>query len=361
MNRLPVSITILFLLVLQQIRLYSQDRSYVHSTSYGDNGEIIDESKTYYDNLGRVIQNQSRAISANNVLATQTMYDAYGRKVLQSLPAPIGQQSSLGYKDKFITNAGGNNYSLNDFDKPISSVLAGTADFPNAVNNSANGSLGYYYSNNNAQEPYVPTTGYPYSRVQYDDNNLGVVKRTSAAGDAFKMGSGHETRSNSMTTLNELDYIYGKGNGWVITDYADNNANGMGTITPLSVSNNCVIKTITTNADGVEMVSFSSPDGKTLASCLSGQVGGNNVQTMPLTYSQTGVNSDGAAPGALYIDVHLPKGCENSLVLGNSFDPQNNFPATYKILNLKTGSYVTFGNSQLYTGTTPLYPPAATG
>lgn len=355
---------ITLLLVFASLHIQSQtdvNKNYVRTINYDENGNVIGETKSYFDFLGKTTQVQSKVLSDNNIIAAQTIYDDYGREVIETLPAPI-EQSSFLYKDKFVTNpVNGDNYTTYYFNRKASEPALGyqaglgMVNTPFSVGTDAK-TLGYYYSDKNVQEQYVPASGFPYSRVEYDDNNLGAVKRASAAGEQLNMGSGHEAQNYAMVSFNELDYLYGKGKGWIIDNYVDNNNDGQGVITPYTCSNNRVVKTISVDQNGVESVVFSSVDGKILASCLSGQENGANVKTQQITYTQPGEWYNGAEYGTIFMDVHLPKGCENSLIITNALDPNNTRPVTYKILNLKTGEYVKYGNSIQYTGTQPNLP-----
>jgi RHS repeat-associated protein len=338
------------------------NRNWISSKTFDGNGNVIAESRAYSDYMGRATQSQTRVISANNVLATQTIYDAYGRAVLQTLPAPINQ-SYFCYKDGFITNATGTDYNYTDFDIPnythsSSSTFIGEVDKPKNVSNTSMGTLGWYYSDNNTLEPYVATSGLPYTRTEQDDNSGGVVIKSASAGSFLSMGSGHEAYTFSMPTAGELKYLYGFANGWEIEsafEIIDEPDFAEGHVISNYQPEIKAIKTISIDQNGIEMVSISDFEGKALATCLSGSVNGSNVQVQHVT----SVIKPGAK-GEDYVDIHLPLGCENSLILSNLTEctscsvPLN---VTYNIFNLKTGKYVLFSGSIDFTGTTPNLAP----
>jgi RHS repeat-associated protein len=338
------------------------NRNFIQTINYDENGAVINERKVYSDYLGREIQTQTRTISDNNVIASQVIYDLYGRKVIQTLGAPI-QQSDLCYKENFITNTAGANYSNSDFNLPdytksADYVFPGEVDRPAAVGNTIPNNLGWYYSDNNSIEAFTPTSYFPYSRIEYDDNNGGVEKRMANAGDMLSMGNNTEVQSYTIAGLNELDYVYGQNKCWTVEDYSDPNFDGQGTITPASISPNYgVMKTIGIDQNGLETVTFTDGNGKTLASCLSGQVNGVNVKTRQVTRTLRAYSIFvDLKPAAIYVDVHLPKGCENSLVIKNSIDVTNLQKPVYNILNLKTGQFVKFGKGIDFMGTQPNLP-----
>lgn len=320
-------------------------RNFVQTITYDLAGNKASEKKIYSDYLGRQIQTQTRSLTDNNVLTTQTLYDLYGRAVLNTLSAPI-YQSDMCYKENFITNSSGASYSNADFNVPNytkSPVIlwSGEVDRPKGVGNATPNTLGWYYSNNNTDERFVPASAFPYKRIEYDDNNIGAIKRATLAGDAFVMGNGLEAHSYNVSTLNELDYLYGKNKCWIVENYSDPNYDGQGTITPAAITSDYrIYKSISIDQNGQEIVNFEDMQGEIVASCLSGQVNGSNVKTTAVSRIFT---------NAAYADIHLPKGCESSLLLNNG--------GTYTIFDLKKGTYVKFSNgSTQFTGTTPILP-----
>lgn len=294
------------------------DRNSFHTINYDEDGNVIAESKVYFDYLGRTIQTQVRSITDNDVIANQTLYDLYGRPVIQSLPAPIGQSDFCYKPDKFFTNSSGANYSNSDFNiadhtKLPNYVAPGEVDNPKPVGNTTPNSLGWYYSNNNYNEAYVPASAFPYTRVAYDDNNnSGDIQRATSAGENLKMGSGHETKTFTMPILNELDhYMTLRPN--FISDSPTNTLKYKGT------------KTINVDENGKEMISFYDMNGNMIATCLSGQVGGSDVLTEQ-------VSLEGSSSG--YVDLHVSEGAGNTFNAGA-------FPAIpIKIIDLQTGKTI---------------------
>jgi len=359
-----------------------QNKTYITTKVFDEDGKVLGEGRQYYDRLGRPTQNHSRKSTKRRVLVTQTLYDDYGREAVKTLPAP-SKQDYLQFQDDFITNLNGENYSSMDFDRRkdlffedlqandgwykfiwyITNLNYGKSNFPVAVASDTYGTLGHYYSNNNVYESYTPTTGFPYSRVEYDDNNLGVIKKSSAPGDAFRMGQGHEVQTYNILSLNELDYLYGEEKSWIIDDYSDVNKDGQGTITPATLPPPNPIggigavltnKTISVDQNGQETVVFSSSDGKVLAKCLSGEKDGSNVNTWEVNYTQPGVGSTPSDKG--FIDVHIPKGCENSLNVKNNWFSSNYLEISrFTVMNLETGKYLTF--SGIHGKGTLMYAP----
>ena len=160
--------------------------------SVDENGteKLIGHSKAYFDYAGKALQSQSLNLAANQVLASQTIEDDYGRPVLSTLPAPINN-TEFEYRQDFVTTASGEVYDNTHFD--------GTKkDSPDPVGNSAVGTLGWYYGDNNTMEPFVATTSYPYSRTDYYEDGTGEVKRAASPGDQMRMGQGHEVITKTL-------------------------------------------------------------------------------------------------------------------------------------------------------------------
>ena len=168
------------------------------SKSYDEDGNLLAETKSFFDNDGKQIQSQLKNLSAGHVLGNQLMYDAKDRVAGNSLTAPTNN-ASFAYKQDFIKNSAGGVYNYTNFD------LTKTSN-PDAVGNSAEGTLGWYYSNNNTREPSVPVTSYPYTRWDFYKDGTEYAKRSASPGDQLRMGMERETWGNSFPVINELNH-----------------------------------------------------------------------------------------------------------------------------------------------------------
>ncbi len=173
------------------------DMNWTSTKSYDENGNIIGENKSFFDDKGVPLQSQVKSISTGHVLASQSLYDIHGRPVISTLAAPINN-SGFSYKPDFVTNPAGGKYSYTNFDGI-------KTNSPDPLGQSAIGSLGWYYSDNNSFEAYVPATSYPYSRTAYYNDGTNAVKNGASIGDELRMGKGHETWGGSFPVLNDLD------------------------------------------------------------------------------------------------------------------------------------------------------------
>ncbi|MCB0676114.1 MAG: hypothetical protein KDC30_05500, partial [Saprospiraceae bacterium] len=262
------------------------DRNWSYSIHFGD-GNVRQEYITFFDNLGRPTQNQERLRVENRVLAQETIYDAFGRPVLRTLPAPASTSCVFFFDEDFITY-GGMPYDYPDFD------LAGsTLNNPHPVDGSSD--LGKYYSHS-SEEAYVSNNDFPYTR---QDATLGGVRQISGTGEVMRMGTGHESSEASFVVLDELDHYIGFRN-----DYVQDGNN----LTTLKYR---AIKTVGVDENGRQAIRFSDLDGRPIASCLSGEPGASGFPVSGATSEDLG-----------YTDIHLPEGLQQTLTFtGNLSRP----------------------------------------
>ncbi|NJN25210.1 MAG: hypothetical protein HC819_04135 [Cyclobacteriaceae bacterium] len=138
------------------------------------------------------------------IFASQTLTDALDRDVLATLPAPLtyfdreaNGEIDFRYDGYFILNNDDEIYNYTDFDNALRFA-------PDPVGDAQQGTLGWYYSDNNTLEPYTPTTDYPYTRKEYYDDGTGEPKRVAGPGDYHHLGTGHETLAGTFPVTGEL-------------------------------------------------------------------------------------------------------------------------------------------------------------
>ncbi|MCO6500884.1 MAG: hypothetical protein J5I47_10960 [Vicingus serpentipes] len=243
---------------------------------YNENGVIINEGMTFLDDIGRPTQNQIRNFITGDIMTSQNIYDAFGRSSISTMSAPT-YTGAFCYQSNFITANSGQTYDYTKFDLAnTSSQYSGEKDNPYTVDNTTKGTLGWYFSNNNNEEPFVATTGIPYSRLEYYNDPLGRSKKTAGIGDNYKMGSGHETQLFYGEAGFEFESVYNSyGNG----------------------QSNIISKTITKDADGVEKIVYTDGLGNVRATCYSGM--DNDCMDMPIKHELTYHSTRS-------VDIHLP-------------------------------------------------------
>ncbi|MEM9022166.1 MAG: DUF6443 domain-containing protein, partial [Bacteroidota bacterium] len=305
--------------------------NWVHSITYGQGLAKTGETKQYLDGLGRSVQDLNRNLTTGQVIASQTVYDAYGRPAIQTLPAPSG--SSLHYRDEFFQDAVNQDpYDYNYFDTP------GTLNNPALVDQSVNNTLGYYYSNNNSAEPYVATTDYPYARTEYSADPMARPKRSTKPGNEFRFGNANNTevRSFAFWAVGELAVVYGSTLHKVSIGASNRLEN-----TPLSGSAIPARKQVSVNEQGQVSVAYVTADGQVLATARSGlgtscttQVARNPID---LAASQmTGVHLPVANQASLKLPA--PQYFNGSASV-NIPDPSHH----YRVTDLETNTVLTEG------------------
>jgi len=194
--------------------------NWIKTKTFDLNNNIISHSKVFADRTGKTIQAQTKNLTTGTNFVTEPIYDEFGRAVIQTLPAASGSGNLFCYVDNFVTNENNLKYDYTDFNLPntSSSNNTGQINNPKRVQDDNNGTLGWYYSNNNNLESHVATTDYPYSRVEYSKANPGQVRRSSSPGNSLRMGKGRETESYSMPAATELYYLYGYLADWNTDD-----------------------------------------------------------------------------------------------------------------------------------------------
>ncbi|MBT1697136.1 hypothetical protein KK083_09635 [Fulvivirgaceae bacterium PWU4] len=212
---------------------------------YDQGGQPISRSRIYTTGLGQAMQSQTVDYLTGKVWASQPLYDKFNNAAAGTLPAPILENDFI-YKKKFVINATtGQPYGADDFD------AIATLNNPNAVGNQA-GTAGWYYSSNNNLEPQTPVTSYPYSRSYTLEGPDPTTSTSASPGDQYKMGSGHEMKSErQLIGATDLDHYFSLRHYFVESSLP---ATEMG------------YKHITTDPDGKQAVIFVDADGRTLAS-----------------------------------------------------------------------------------------------
>jgi hypothetical protein len=244
------------------------DKNWVMSKTYDANGVLIGESKSFVNNVGEVMQVQTRNMTYNHILATQPMRDAEGRVVGNTLAAPINSNGFV-YRSDFMVNGSGTAYDYKNFDRYYSGFSeVDKTNNPDAVGGQSTvGTLGWYYGNNNTWEKYTPTGSYPYTRTAYLRDGSGVVKKQAGMGDVLRMGQGHEVQSYVVPVINELDFYLQVKNKY-FPQLGDN-----GQPMTLSTLKNEATQEVAQDANGRSGVAIKDKGGKILMTARPGSGG----------------------------------------------------------------------------------------
>ena len=285
---------------LKPNKCQDESQHYIHTISYDEFGNIKEESKQYYNGLGQVTQNQTTISADKNVLASEPIYDQYGRQVGGTLNAPT-YKSILCYNNKFFTNNEGEPFSFQDHDIPNYSssnaaITPGELYNSKRANDQVKGSLGWYYSNNNSEEPYVASNTHPFSRGEFYNDPLNRTRRTSSVGSIHKLGTAQNSQTFYFSSGGELQYVYGK------TLYKGDNDEKLN-FSLIAGAGNKQHKTVHVDVEGKTFVTYSSSEGSVIATCRSGIGGCASQKTSHIMYYK----------GEKGIDIHLPASKSNTL------------------------------------------------
>ncbi|HEY9008216.1 MAG TPA: hypothetical protein VIM75_18875, partial [Ohtaekwangia sp.] len=168
--------------------------------------KVVSESKSYFGDDGKNLQSQTKSFTTGKIMTSQELRDQYDRTVGSTLPAPIAS-ADFSYNAAFVLAPSGDVYDHNDFDN-TSPGSVNTVYNPVEVNDTEEGTVGWYYSANNTLETNVPKTKYPYSRVDFYNDGTGEARRSSGVGEVLRFGTGHESLSGTFPVYQELqDYL----------------------------------------------------------------------------------------------------------------------------------------------------------
>ncbi|MCB0482326.1 MAG: RHS repeat-associated core domain-containing protein [Flavobacteriales bacterium] len=302
-----------------QVCKKDKNKNYVVTKTFDELGDLTELNATFSNQFGNSIQQHSKSFSSEEIvksytslylsnqfansnsrkkhlLASEHIYDAWQRPVIQTLAAPTYLEN-ICLVDNFITRANVN-YNYHDhFQTYISDISTELG-----IDCSSKGTLGWYYSDNNSEEDYVPASSIPFSRVVYDDVNFTGILKSTSPGEEYKLGSNHESQSYTIDHHGELQYIYGFAQG----PYKKH----IGITQPANIAlSSNYTKTISIDPDGLQTVAFHDGDGKLLATCHAGEINTGGVVSNGRELEMSMIFNQG------YIDVHLCKGMENTLRL----------------------------------------------
>ncbi|MBB6499355.1 RHS repeat domain-containing protein [Pedobacter cryoconitis] len=264
--------------------------NWIINKEFDEIGNVVSASKKFFDLGGKLLQSQSINTTTGHVLASQTLNDRYGRQAIQTLVAPVNSSDFI-YRSNFVSGSNGQSYTTSLWDLPAK------LNSPDAVDSGTIGTLGWYYSDNNTWDAYVPATAYPYSRNDYFKDGTETVSRTTGPGEQLKMGTGHESVGNNFPVINELSNYLAIRNRF-FTDAGSIGATGQ---TDLIGS---AVQSIGKDAQGNWVMNIKDKDGKLLMNALPGNwFTVNNTVTLNNYKEEYDIN--GATLGTQLTDLKL--------------------------------------------------------
>ncbi|MEX2235381.1 MAG: RHS repeat-associated core domain-containing protein [Cyclobacteriaceae bacterium] len=250
--------------------------NFTEKTAYDEYGNILLESRSYFNERGLPLQTQLKDFTKEVILATATLYDAVARPAISTLLAPVGEYSEtcpddaelsglkdFTYKPDFV-KFGDDPYDHTHFDLE-------KENGPDPVDGSEEGTLGWYYSASNGvipnfaiNEPQVAITQFPYSRTLYRDDGSGGVKGVTRPGDKFKAGSGYLATSTDEPVLATDIYFNSD-----YDSYLSIREKEFGFPRPVSIEGQ-FFKSVFLDESGKKSVTYSDKSGNTIISLYYG-------------------------------------------------------------------------------------------
>lgn len=215
--------------------------NYIYGRTFTEKSGVS-EKVSYATTLQQTKQNQTYLPSKNNTVTSQTVYDNSGRPTLNSLPVPQKEEGLTGYKNKFMTPESNPNrpYKAEDFDQNNNIKNPEKVTNPN---------FSYYTGINHV----ASAEGYVFSRVLYDNDGTGKVKEQSGVGKKHSIAPENDAE-RGKTTITKYD----KATPTELLRLFGNEA----------PNHESVIKVITFDPNGTGSITYTSKEGKTIATCL---------------------------------------------------------------------------------------------
>ncbi|WP_290793195.1 RHS repeat-associated core domain-containing protein [Flavihumibacter sp. UBA7668] len=286
------------------------------STSFAEEGKRKSVVQ-YFDGSLRMRQAVTKDNVTLNTIVTESIYDYQGRPVIQVLPAPT-LNSIIGYSRNFNNGVNGlNAYDVSNFD----SLKAGeAADTKIADPMSSSSGAAYYYSASNPDKDSLigrnipDAEGYPFTLVEYTNDQTGRIMRQSGVGKKFRIGENHETRYFYGTpSQEELNALFGTEVGY----------------------NSHYFKTMVRDANGQYSVSYTDMQGRTIVTALAGKLA-DSVKLDSLESNRARLITEQLSTPENTVIKDLVMETRNSLLVARSdsfYFSYNLNPATLEIAN----------------------------
>ena len=193
--------------------------------AFAEEGKSKD-AVSYYDGTMRSRQSVTRNSTNNDVLVGEVFYDERGRASIQTMPVPADAENAANaefkFRKDFSRNESGAPYSKEDYaQKPD-----GSCDLAAGKMGTQSGASKYYSEENESKDKfnaYIPDAeGYPFSQVQYMNDNTGRVSRQGGVGAAYQIGQ-HDTKFYYATpAIEDLVRMFGREVGTDCHNYRKN-------------------------------------------------------------------------------------------------------------------------------------------
>ncbi|MES2629818.1 MAG: hypothetical protein V4616_12700, partial [Bacteroidota bacterium] len=184
--------------------------NWIHQATFAEEGKRKDVM-TYADGLTKPHQAVTYLPSKSEAVAKETVYDEFGRPIVETLPTPTGVNGLKFFREMYTSSkTTGKPLSYTDFVR--TEAAACKSGSSRIIGDSATGTGIYYYPRTTTGlDNYVPNSnGYPFTQIEYTGDRTGRVTAQTLPGDTFRLGGGRETRMYYGQPLQEeLDRLFG--------------------------------------------------------------------------------------------------------------------------------------------------------
>lgn len=230
------------------------DKNWHYLSSYGEGPDAV-SALSFFDGALRHRQGQKQVASEGFRLVTETKYDAEGRPSVNFLQAPAPDPD---YRFEA---------AFNSLDAPAGNVPYDTLAFDGRAPPPASASSGagnYYSARTSAAFPadaYVPDAqGYPFSVAEHTREGSGRLRRSAGFGRALTIDSGHE-----------VSFLYGNASSSILRGLFGRDAGRA----------DFYERNLEVDPNRVARVAYVDPEGKVIASALTGDAPPNLESVAP--------------------------------------------------------------------------------
>ncbi|HLP13531.1 MAG TPA: hypothetical protein VK177_16465 [Flavobacteriales bacterium] len=253
---------------------HEADKNWQVTTTFAEEGKKK-EVVSYFDGSLRNRQTVTRINSDNKTIVGETIYDYQGRPAVTVLPVPVPafacfssyNTSVIRFFPNFNVDTNGIAYDKSVFD------IDDTSGYCTVIAPPMYDSVGAsnYYSVENGsksrEQAFVPDANdYPFTQVEYTNDNTGRIRKQGGVGQEFQLGNGHET-----------GYLYGQPNQ-IQLDRMFGSEVGDAT----HYKKNVVI-----DPNGQASVSYLDQEGRVVATALAGD-STTNLHALPSSSNYNG-------------------------------------------------------------------------
>jgi RHS repeat-associated protein len=321
-------------------------KNWQFQASYAEDGKKK-EIVSYFDGSLRNRQTVTKINTDNTTIVEEVIYDAQGRPGVEILPTPT-IDNNIHYFKNYNLNSQNKLYSFKDFDidgGSCTSNVSGMSD--------SSGSSRYYSPSGYADfslrtnQAYVPDAKlYPFSQIEYTPDNTGRVSRKGGVGPDHQLGTAHEMKYFYTTpSAPELHRLFGYSIG----------------------ESSHYKKNIVVDPNKQVSVSYLDPQGRTIATALSGKSPANLVN-LPDENVENKATAEANGHGSTTADLlnKLTPGDTDTVKDNNILQSTGIFPQSNDVLTLSKSIEVTndgegyeFGYSLNQTNSfSPFYCPS---